>query len=871
MPIDSINIHLADLVVQSLLEMPEHQHLVRNWPVMLKAIRNENPQQEQDAEREAIARQRILLRFLTVAAELDSGDTPKTSKTSKKGGWNAKQRQDSRDSLSVALMKELSPLLAAFKSDAIALRDVTKLPLTIPVEVYTLASRKSDLQSLLKTLCQLYLDTTDETVLQNISAVFSQWLEGDHSRISDVKTQLKRLSIGLQDRLMDLFRESEDVGGKPTTPSSKKRRGKKRTPRTGGSSVGSTPPATDIFAASREVELEHSLSMNLLRWSILLTQCPPNLMFERAAADDEDEKEDELEGFFNTISEGTGKRLVERMPVAEERDDGASANGGESKSVMTMPGIWKNEDPNLHVEVAKTVEQSLQVLLKVLAWETAETLDNRPSETIDDMDLDSDDDEQRTLVLGFRERLFKLVCACFDQKPAASEDFEHPDEQQVFAYSVMSVAGRVASDLRTLFPQFWAMAEDPLIRSLALVHKAEVLDAIGGFTGFFQEKEREQKEDEEDDAFFYEGILPLARIVTGNTADYYRKEAALVLRHISGSGKNANEVGLAMTRILKKVLLWFVFGSMFAPSPLLTLLLLSCLQVVPKRLLETHMTCLRVLFDKWVIDEPEDEFESETPTEEEVEAMQEKEKEHKVIFVSMEQTASKLSSTLGVGKITHAGLKRDLYSFFKEGIIWAFSNGEEYFLGSRLSFLCLIGKYANWVKKDKSQLAEAKDLFLDKQHELRGHPDYGDVHAEDLNHLRAFANLLGIPQRELSLAVDDETTVYTDYTSNVATPTPATASSRRNRTSTAGSTRSRMSGQSTLSPLYEEEDRVDDDDETTEATTPTKRRRLDSSLQSVDNSVASSTSRNTLKSRSRPIDEERDEDSDNEEMDDDSP
>jgi hypothetical protein len=559
-PIDSINIHLADLVVQSLLEMPEHSHLVRNWHMMLKAIQNLYVLPE-EGNREAIAKQRVLLRFLIAAAELDSNSGTTDNKAGRiqsgKRKRTSKEVDDSRDSLSVALLKDLPSLISNFKGDPLGLRDVTQLPLTIPVSVFTLVSRKKDLQNVMKSLCQLFLDSTDEKVLVNIAAVFSYWSEGDHARMPDIKAQLLRMSGVLQDRLMDLFRESEQDGIKASaTPSKGRGKRKSRTPRTGESSLESASTTKDMFAPSPEVETEHALSLSLQRWKILLTACPPDIFFEsiKSADDDEDDdkKEDDLVVFFKTISEGAGKRLKERMPFRDTLDDETTV-GGESKSVMTIPVIWKSVDGTIHEEVAKTVKESLQVCLVMIAWKVEQILRQRSGDDLDDMDVDSED--IKTSILDMRKRLITLLGACFDQLLPSVEESENTEDQQIFASSVMTAASKVSSDLRSLFPDFWAHAEDEVISSLALTNQSGELSMIVAGNGrYFQEREKEEREDEEEDeAFVDETMLPVCRSVSCNQTGYYRKETALVLSHISNSGKPATEAALALTRFLKKV------------------------------------------------------------------------------------------------------------------------------------------------------------------------------------------------------------------------------------------------------------------------------------------------------------------------------
>jgi hypothetical protein len=276
------------------------------------------------------------------------------------------------------------------------------------------------------------------------------------------------------------------------------------------------------------------------------------------------------------------------------------------------------------------------------------------------------------------------------------------------------------------------------------------------------------------------------------------------------------------------------------------------------------MLCLRCSFDTWVDNEPEEL--DHPPTEAEEEALREKENLHSELFASMEHLASKLSSTLGVGKITDKRLRKDIGVFFKEGIRWAFSTQDdkgqdEYFLGSRFPFLSIIGKYKTWLK-EKSLLGEIKDRFLDHHHQFLNHPDFVEVQNDDLNHLRDFAKMLGIPERELSLPDEDETTVFTDYTSKANnTPSPHDSSPRRSRSSTAGSARSRMSSRSALSPLPETDGDIDEEKETMDGS-PKKRRRLHSSLGSVGASVASSVSRSTLQTRGTIEEEQGDGDGD---------
>ena len=115
-------------------------------------------------------------------------------------------------------------------------------------------------------------------------------------------------------------------------------------------------------------------------------------------------------------------------------------------------------------------------------------------------------------------------------------------------------------------------------------------------------------------------------------------------------------------------------------------------------MLESHMACLRLAFNRWVDNEPIEPEES-APTEEQIQAFEEEEKAHQYLFEEMEQLASKLSLTLGVfGKLFNDRLKRSLLGFMKEGIRFSFDGSDrqqddDLVVGGRLAFLSMLSKY----------------------------------------------------------------------------------------------------------------------------------------------------------------------------------
>lgn len=282
-------------------------------------------------------------------------------------------------------------------------------------------------------------------------------------------------------------------------------------------------------------------------------------------------------------------------------------------------------------------------------------------------------------------------------------------------------------------------------------------------------------------------------------------------------------------------------------------------------MLESQMACLRLAFENWLDTEPVVPDDTE-PTDDEIQAFEDAEQKHLDAFASMEQVASKLSSTLGVaGRLANDGLKKSILGFVREGIRYSFDGSEnnkdddDLVVGSRLAFLLILSKYSIWIKKEKSHLEQLTDFLLEKESQLRRHPEFEEVHDDDLNALSDFKKSLGIKRK---VTDDSFGTANDDNSFSVATPSPATATSSRRGTHSGvskgsrASRRSNMSSQSELPPLYEEDDAendgADENNESDGSPTPQKRRRLD------NGSVGSS-----LKRGSIPEENEKD-DSDSE-------
>jgi hypothetical protein len=140
----------VDLVVHSLRGMVEHRHLVTSWSAMLQALKKSDtvsPNAEADEHKMDAIRQRVILRFLTCAAELEVEGAFAESYTlgymdqdfhsalkaqhqslevAQKKAF--KPKASSHEQLTLALVDALPGLLDTFKGVSSVLENLTRLP-----------------------------------------------------------------------------------------------------------------------------------------------------------------------------------------------------------------------------------------------------------------------------------------------------------------------------------------------------------------------------------------------------------------------------------------------------------------------------------------------------------------------------------------------------------------------------------------------------------------------------------------------------------------------------------------------------------------------------------------------------------------------
>jgi len=751
-PIDKIHVEAADLLVKSLRQMPEHRGLVTDWGAMLRAIKDDNAaataHQVTAGDRANVAKQRVLVRMLACAAREEVSsvaddefknrgtDADAVEMTSSSTGNKPKGKKTGREheTLSIALLKSLPSLLIQFKGDLAIIPELASLPRFLIPTVFSLPQRKQDFMSLIKNLGEIYLSSSDTHILDNCARSLVSLCNGDHARVAESKTQLRKVVLELRDRIVELMSSDDStiatsamsVTDTDFTSVAKSKRGgrsskKKKTPAASPSSDKTS--LTDDDTQKGNADAEYAIYLNIKRLKILSKKCDLSVFF------DDRNNVNQLELLCNFVCDGLKTRLRSCKPVD------LRLNADEETTVGKLI-----DSPDVLAAISKSVGEGLEFLLCVVAWfvnsvQVSENLIVDDDDLIDAVEEEEDDDEEEVedhVVTRLRDRLLSTLELCFaqyiptsyDQADGESTMVAHSEEQHSFADFVQLAAGKVTSDLRTLFPKEYEDAASPILRSFALKDDGRL---IGAYVRFLDSKEHLLRENDgvsslAERKLSQSLLFPLGRAVAANWTNGNRREAGVYLRHIGASGPTASEIVSSTSRTMRKI--------------------------DAVRMLESQMASLRTSYENWVDDTPE--LETDFPSEEEMATFEEEEKAHKESFAKLEHRASQFSQMLGVfGKLKTDDLGPALQGFVREGVRFSFSNlddqGEDSLvLGSRLSFLLLLSKYASWAKKNKETKAAMQEQVDGMEADLRNHQEFDEVHADDLDALATFRQNVGL-------------------------------------------------------------------------------------------------------------------------------
>ena len=379
-PLDKIKIEVADFIVQSLRDMPEHRVLVTDWSAMLRAIKDDKSattaHNVKAGDRADVAKQRVLVRMLACAAQeevdavadesfLNSDMDPDMANSSSEKGKKASRGRE-HETLSIALLKTLPNLLLQFKGDTDVISELACLPRFLIPTVFSLPQRKQDFMSLIKNLGEIFLSSSNDDTLEKTARSLASLCKGTHARVTESKTQLRKVVVELRDRIVELM-SSDDATiatsamsvlnseSEFASKSSKRRSSRKKSPKGGASPASSKTSLTDDddTRGSAESDTEYSIFLNVKRLRILAKKCDLSEFFDDA------NNVNQLELLCNFICDGLKSRLRACKPVD------LRVNDDEETAADKLI-----EDGDVLAVIGKSVNEGLQLMLSVTGKST---------------------------------------------------------------------------------------------------------------------------------------------------------------------------------------------------------------------------------------------------------------------------------------------------------------------------------------------------------------------------------------------------------------------------------------------------------------------------------------------------------------------
>ena len=411
--------------------------------------------------------------------------------------------------------------------------------------VLNLSRLKKDFESLCENLSSIFLESTDPTTLGNCLFAIVSLAAGDHSRSDEALVVLKDLANTLRDRLGELFEEHARLAKKSADDEES------------DNDDDDEPSAADVAS---------SIHQCLRRLCVLAKRWP---LTDLLTGDNNDKK---LESLSESVHTFMVNELRSRIIVSEQ------AETQDTAATLNIPAVWQQKD-NVHVDISGSIAEGMQLLLVLAAW--------RLSEEIVNIEAEGEDysEEQLTnhIVVRLRDRLKTVICLCYEHFVSESS-MEYLSKPILdFSYSVQSNALKASADLRSLLLKKWLKAESKFLQACALSDDSVLIGA--GVRFVHQQSQRlraNQVEDDSDDRIqeWESFLLPMGRGLSSNWEVANRREGAVVLAQITGSGGATQEMVQLFSRLFKK--LHFV------------------------RLLEAQMACLRENFEAWAEGEPEE-------------------------------------------------------------------------------------------------------------------------------------------------------------------------------------------------------------------------------------------------------------------------
>ncbi len=434
--------------------------------------------------------------------------------------------------------------------------------------VFSLPQRKKEFIDLFNSLSEIYLLSTDEQVLTNITRSINFLSEGDHARSNEAKAGLNKLVFTISDRIKKHINQKADDSDDTTSLKSPRRR---KSPRTSLDSVINSGDEDEH--ESEKINMETAFYLNLLRARILAMS-------------------NVFTGFLDSHVESTDTLCALISKELSRRLDSHKISSSSDLADDSTQICWTTSEETLPRLIAGIIDEGLQLILMVTTEKLCDMINDENLVADDDdamisQDEEGEKDDDKIVhhpVLTLRNCLISLVEKCYEQfLPIAENSDMFSSTQKIWADLVQNSGSHIAFDLRTMFPKEWSNSTSPLLRALAIVDDSCL---IGGyvrhlksnfervswhgfifsvflliFSGLIFKLVMIQVDRKQDEGiqFIDSSLLPPSRAIAANWKLGNRLEAGMLLSHIVGSGTMSTEIISTLSRILKQVVSFYYY------------------------------------------------------------------------------------------------------------------------------------------------------------------------------------------------------------------------------------------------------------------------------------------------------------------------
>ncbi|GKY91786.1 hypothetical protein MPSEU_000150300 [Mayamaea pseudoterrestris] len=690
-PLDQVRYELVDYMVHSLMSLAEHRSLATNWSALLKALQSED--QTGGNHRVSTVKQRIIMRMLVTAAELESfigsvqtfdksGDIdPALIELEKerikhfvllKTKPDMKSQSSHQDNFGDVLATSLHQLLVRFKGDTHILRQLTRLPRHFSVDVFNMPTQKKNYTEVIQDISTLFLELTDTEILGNCAFVLTAFARASHSRAGEALLQLARIACTLRDRMLELITKKRELSGKAK--------------------------------ASELCDVENSKGLCLRRLAILSKRWDVAELLGDGSSEDGDAA---IRRLWKHVSKDLELDLALRI-VKWERNEEEEVGSMPQHSQPVLSDTWGFEDSRLHSFVADNVENGLVFFYLTMVWQFKKLLDQITSE-----DEGETEDEQSGghVLIYMRDELVKLILLCFEQdlQVEVHDEGTFSEDHVSFATNVMMAAHGLAGDLFLLFPPWMHDAKSLLLRTLASGSDQMIRGVMARFVESMDELFQSSADAEKEDMGFARSLLmPLARCASvdllGKTKS---RSSGKLLQYCMGYGDTAGAIAGELNKLGKKL--------------------------NPHLCVENQYMVLQKDFLNWCRAEPIDP--GDMPSEKESEDHEAAVHGHAAMMHTFVAKAMRMASVFGVGNISDDVLSKIVCELVMTGLPSAFSGDK---VGARLPFLRPVSKYLVRLKGNTAALKCIEEELNDLETKLRETLAYEDLPKYDVESIEEF-------------------------------------------------------------------------------------------------------------------------------------